>query len=324
MFEYQIKANGKNITNQIKPYLISIQINDVIGDKADTVKLILTDENGLLALPTTGVSLNISIFEHNQLVSFGSFVVDEVCYRQVPTTIEVSATSISFDQSSEYQAMHSQKTRSFSNKRLKDIIAQIANEHKLDYSVSDELGHYYIKHIEQINESNLAFLRRLSREQKSDFKLTYRRILFYEKDAKTVSNQSITPMNLNVSELNSICYKVQKRNHYNSIIVSYYHLDQAEVKEVIIGSGEPIYRATYVYESKEKALAIAKKILSEQQNKSDNLTFSMPGNLFLRAGQPIEIKGLKESIPNKWLLTEVNHQFEISGYVVTVKAKLSS
>ncbi|MCF6764825.1 hypothetical protein L3V82_03490 [Thiotrichales bacterium 19S3-7] len=322
MIDYQIKADNKDITQQIKPYLLSIEVIDAIGDKADMLNLSLSDSHDAFALPTTSVTLSFSVFDDNKLISFGHFMVDEVTYQKAPTTIQVNAKSIPFDQTFNYQSMHDQKMRSFMHTTLEEVVATIAKEHGLKHCVSHQLADNHIQHIDQVNESNLSFLKRLTRMYKCSLKITYQRIILLDKEASSASGKAIKEIQLSIKQMSSFYYKTQKRNQYRCAIVPYYQLDQADLKEVKVGDKQPVYRATYVYESEQKALAVAHKILLEQQQKQDMLTFSLSGHFRLRAGQPIAIKGLQQAIPNNWLIVEARHKFDRNGYKTDIKAKL--
>ncbi|MCF6777648.1 hypothetical protein L3V83_13845 [Thiotrichales bacterium 19X7-9] len=317
---YKIEANDKNITDMISEHLISLTINDSLGDNSDSLSLTLSDSNEDIQFPKAGAELKVSLGTKNNLHSFGVFVVDHVSYKTPPSLIEISAKSVPFNQSKQFQAMQSKLNRSFDQTTIGDIVKQIANEHGLSYSVAPELESTPITHIDQTNESNVSFLYRIARLHNIKLKLTYEKIILLQTDGQTVTGKDIQPIELELTEISTLSYSTQKKISYQSVITQYHNLDTGNTEEVTIGKGDPVMRTSYLYPDKEQAKKMAEKVLAKAQDDSDELSISIMGNVNLIAGVPIKIKNLREDILQDWVIKTANHTLSEAGYLTNISA----
>ncbi|MCF6766623.1 hypothetical protein L3V82_12670 [Thiotrichales bacterium 19S3-7] len=315
---YQITANDTDITALLNDYLISLTITDSIGDHSDSLTIVLHDTQEQISFPPAGAELKISLGAKDSLSSFGTFVVDQVSYKTPPSMIEISAKSVPFNKSNQYQAMQTQKNRSFDQTTVGTIVNQIANEHALAAVIAPEIESKLVDHIDQTNESNVGFLHRLARLHNAKLKLTYEKILLLKAQGRTVNGNDITPIDLNLTDLTSLSYTTQKKISYQSVIAQYHDIDSGETKEIIIGFGEPVMRATYLYPDESQARQMAEKVLSKAQDDSDEINFSMAGNPQIISGVPIKISGLRADISQDWVVKTAIHSLSESGYVVSI------
>ncbi|MCF6767585.1 hypothetical protein L3V86_04320 [Thiotrichales bacterium 19S11-10] len=319
---YKIEANDKDITKTLNDHLISLTINDSIGDNADSINLSLDDAKNQIEFPKAGAELKVSLGTKNNLHSFGVFVVDHVSYKIPPATIEISAKSVPFNKSKQFQPMQSKKNRSFDQTTLGEIIKQIANEHGLTSSIAPEIESINIEHIDQTNESNVGFLYRLARLYNGKLKLTYEKIILLKDNGKTVSGKDISPIELELTELTNLSYSAQKKISFKSVIAQYHNLDTGKTEEITVGSGSPVMRTNYLYPDKDQAQKMAEKVLSKTQDDSDELNFTIIGDVRLIAGVPITIKKLRDDIPNGWVIKTANHTLSESGYLTNISANI--
>ncbi|MCF6766762.1 hypothetical protein L3V86_00070 [Thiotrichales bacterium 19S11-10] len=81
-------------------------------------------------------------------------------------------------------------------------------------------------------------------------------------------------------------------------------------------------RTNYLYPDKDQAQKMAEKVLSKTQDDSDELNFTIIGDVRLIAGVPITIKKLRDDIPNNWVIKTANHTLSESGYLTNISANI--
>ncbi|MCF6766799.1 hypothetical protein L3V86_00255 [Thiotrichales bacterium 19S11-10] len=318
MIDIQILVNNNPLSNT---RLNSILVIDKIGDQADHLELTYTNASDQVNLSKPSSIIDVSMGSNNKLYNFGKFSLSEMSISQPSNLLKLKGSSVPFFQVN-HQSLQSQYERSFKMIAINDLVSLIAKESGLAYSVSKSIGQIIFEQIDQNNESNIAFLKRLANVLEADLKITYQRILLLEKQAQTVNGENIKPVTLSANDFKNLNYHTTKRNYYRSAIVSYHQLDKGGINEIQVGEGQPIYRSSYTYENKENAIKIAKQILKDRSSEKDKLQFSVANAFHLRAGMPIEIQDLTIDIPNSWVITEAKHHYSKTGYVVDVSARL--
>ena len=96
------------------------------------------------------------------LVKMGKFMVDEVELSGPPNQISITARSSDTFEKSNLGSIVSPKSRSWHDITFPDMVAAIAKENKLSPLVSPRLEGIIVDHIDQTEESDLAFLNRVA------------------------------------------------------------------------------------------------------------------------------------------------------------------
>lgn len=77
--DFQILADGKDITATCRDRLISLRITDKAGLESDEVEVTLDDRDGAIALPRHGALIDASLGYHETgLTRIGQYRIDEV------------------------------------------------------------------------------------------------------------------------------------------------------------------------------------------------------------------------------------------------------
>lgn len=161
---FSIQAEGKDITRVLQECLSELTLTDYGGAtaKADELKISLISET--LALPTKGARLQVALGFNEQLIDKGWFVVSGVSSGGPPRRIELYATAAPMNAQKQPGDVTSQKTRSWDNLRLADIVKTVATDNGLIPRVADALKDIHISHIDQVAESDANLLARLARD----------------------------------------------------------------------------------------------------------------------------------------------------------------
>ncbi|MBK2258973.1 phage late control D family protein [Francisella philomiragia] len=327
--DFQVLANDVDITKKIKSLgSYNINITDNIGDQADSFSMRISDANSELVFPQNNTKLQVYVGYKDTLHDFGYFYITDVKYsysKGQGAFIDVVASSVPFTETDIYKSMQTSYERSFSNTTVSAVVNTIAQEHNLTADINPTIGAKVVNSISQHNESNIGFLYRFIREYGGVLKPTHSRLLVLADDKGTnVSGATLDTVSIDISDCNNITYNSKKSSKYNSVQADYQSTDTAKIKTVTVGSGDPVLKLSYIYESEELAQTAASKVLNKSNLNNDTLNLDMTGNPELIAGAPISITGLREDIPQNWYIGTANHSLSKSGYSTSLQLTIRS
>ncbi|GGG02852.1 MULTISPECIES: phage late control D family protein [Cysteiniphilum] len=324
VIDYQILADNKDITEKIKAALVSLTITDTTGDHADGLSLRLADYTDSLKFPESSAKLNVHLGYKDNLHDFGFFFVDTMSYSYPPSVLSLNANSVPFAASNTYKAMQTQQTRSFDNTTVQGLVEQIAKEHGLESSVTPEIGKITIEHIDQTDEGNIGFLYRVVRQYGGTLKPTHTKLVVLDAKGKNANNEDMPTVTLDLKEISQLSYSSKKEAKFRSVTAKYHDVDTAETKKITMGNGQPEFLLSYTYENETAAKAMAKKVLDGYSLDTDSINITTVGNPAIIAGVPIEIKGLREDIPQEWYVKTATHSLSKQGYQTSAQLTLQS
>lgn len=155
---YQVLVDGSDISAAIRPRLMSMTITDNRGFTADTIEITLDDSDGQLDMPRRGATLRAFIgWQGSALVDKGTYKIDEVEHNGAPDVLTIRGKSADLR-----GGMNKLRERSWHQTTVNSIVEQLAAPYQLTPCVGDSLKGQLIDHIDQTNESDLAFLTRLA------------------------------------------------------------------------------------------------------------------------------------------------------------------
>lgn len=172
-----ILYNNKNITKNISKYIQSVTYTDYEKDQSDELTITVNDFEGYFQndwRPVKGDKISAKLgYEGETLLDCGTFTVDEpeIEISQEGDTFNIRALAASIN-----QKIREKNSKSYVNKTLVEIAKQIAKKH--GYTVAGSAGFIKIPYEMQYNETDLAFLKRISASYGYIFKLTDNVITF--------------------------------------------------------------------------------------------------------------------------------------------------
>jgi phage protein D len=309
--DYNIKANGQDITALIKKHFISMTVVDEAGVKSDTFELRLSDHQNELELPRKDAELIVSMGYENALSMMGVYIVDEVDLIGPPDIIIIRAKAAKMSGS-----LKAPKAKSWHETTLGNIVGTIASEHGLEAKVAAELSGIEIAHVDQTDESNLHFLTRLAKQYDAIAKPTAKRLIVAPKgQSKSSSGKALSAINVPRSATSSHRITLADRGKYASVRASWHNLDTGQSETVIAGTGKPAYTLRQKYDNQAGAMAAAKAKLSafNRGQGVGNINLSI-GNAEVMAESPITLSGFRAGVDGKWVASRVVHTLNKSGY----------
>lgn len=300
---YEVKANGNDITQLIKGRLLLLQVTDSQGEQSDTVDIEVDNRDQKISFPETGASLDISIGYDNNLVFKGTFEVDEL-----EEPLEVDTLRIHGKAAKIKQSFKAPKDASFDDISLGDLVNQIAGHHNFEPVISSSLASVMFEHIDQVAESDMNLLSRLVKDHGGMVKPVANKLLVLTKDeAKTASGKKIPTVTIDDPADSKGRVVITERSNYNQVKAYWFDEDLQERQEVTAGSGEPVYVIRTRYKDQDKAQAKADAKLRALQRGKKELTLTRPLMPALVAEGPVTISNHKASANGDWIVEEVVH-----------------
>lgn len=166
---YKIVYNGKDITEDISPWLLDATYTDKLTGESDELDLTIANLDGRWMdawYPDHGAEIKFEYgYLGQQLVSAGAFSVDEIELASAPDTVRIRCLAAGVS-----DMVRSRKGKAYEETTLKDIVAQVAR--RLKAEVKGTIAHIPIAKATQYAETPWAFLVRLCREHGYEVKLT--------------------------------------------------------------------------------------------------------------------------------------------------------
>lgn len=315
--EFQIIADGNDITSAIRKGLLSLNVSDEAGITSDKVEIRLDDSKGIIALPRTGAELEVFIgYKETGLVRMGLYVVDEVLLSGEAKTLGIRARAANMRKS-----LKSPKTRSWDKVTLGNMVERIASEHGLTPRISEEFANLAVEHVDQ-TESDLNLLTRLARQHDAAVKPVGEFLVFVPKgQAKTAAGVHIPNIMVNVKEITSWSATFAERGKYGAVVGEYHNAETAVKENVKVGSGEPVFTLRHNHSNADEAKQAAKAQLERFTRGTGTLQLTAPGNTRFMAEGKIEVTGVRTGVDGQWMIKKVDHNLDGNGYSCRIDAE---
>ena len=332
---YQVLVDGQDISAAIRPRLIGLSLADNRGFEVDTIEISLDDTDGKLALPRRGAILQALIgWQGSALVDKGTYTIDEVEHSGAPDVLTIRGKSANLRGD-----MNKLRERSWHDVTLGDIVSQLATRYSLIPSVGESLSAQALDHIDQTNESDLAFLTRLADQWDAIATVKSGRLLFIKAgQAMTASGQPLPTITLTRQDGDQHRFSVADRNAYTGVVAYWQDNQGAQKKqiavkrkqkepepgvevdkaqhELLVGDSENVKHLRHVYANEGNAKRAARAEWERLQRGVAEFEINLAvGRPELYPEQPAIVSGFKPDIDSApWLLTQVVHDLSGSGY----------
>lgn len=312
---FKVTVSDEDITDLLSSRLISLEIQDLAGSESDSVSITLDDTNNTITLPNHGAKLKVWLGYRSELIEVGEYTVDEVELSGPPDTLRITGRAANLR-----EQLKAPRSRSWHNITLGELVTSIASEHTLIPRISERYFNEPIRHIDQLNESDLNLLVRLANQYDAVCKPVGQKLLFVDRaQGKTVSGAKIPPVTLTKSELSSWSTTIPDRAVYQSVIATYTDAAGGHLVEVQAGKGEPVYRIRTPFPEEEQATKAAVGKLAKISRTERTLIISLPGRPDLVAETPVVISDMRTGLAGEWLVEKATHSMSSVGFVSRVE-----
>ena len=213
-----------DITAEINADLLSFSYTDCADDEADEVSITLKDPDGNGAgawAPERGAKLNAMLFtESRGMLNTGMMSVDRMSVSGSPRVFALQAVSIPLDNT----IRRTIKNRNFEGLTLQAVAGQIAGEAGLTLLFDSQIDPEYDR-IDQRQESDLAFLKRLGDEAGVSVKVSDTQLILFDQ-ASYESKEPVKLLTLGTSPVLSWNFEMQQSERYRACTVKWRDIRQ--------------------------------------------------------------------------------------------------
>ena len=311
--------NGKNVTDYLTPYVLSVTYEDVYHGESDTIEI--TIENRDLRwlqnwYPEKGdtVVLNIGYKDEPHLPC-GEFEIDEIEFsgsRTSGDTVHLRGIATPFKKS-----IREKRTIAYENVTLSKIVRLIAERNGMNAVIELDADPTF-KRIDQKQKADLTFLRELAEKYNASVKVQGNTVYFISNDRLKERKPALT-----IERKDVISYSLRDKTHniYKGIIITYHDPKTKKLlkyREDWTGykAGADYLKINEKIESLEEAKIRARAERHKYDSKERTGRITMPGNPQIMAGLVIALNGFG-LMDGNWLIERTRHTISRMGGWVT-------
>ena len=308
---FELFYEQKNITQDVSPYVTSIEYTDVEHGESDELQISFEDSEKLWQdawIPTKGDCLRAYIgYEAEKLLNCGQFEIDELEYDTPPDVVTVKGLATGIK-----KQLRQKNSVGYENKTLKQIAKEIADRH--GYTLVGEIADVRVDRITQHQERDLTFLTKLAEQYGYIFKIAENNLVFYD----VQQLKGAKPLQIFYkSDLSHINLREKTSQKYKAVQVSYYDAKKkktvrATARNENVAKGDTL-KINVRCSSKKQAIVQANAALNTADTKIEG-SIELMGNPYLIAGSNIELKGIGH-FSGKYHIKQARHVLDRnSGY----------
>lgn len=325
---YAVTYNGKNITEDVTRFLLSLTYTDRVGEKSDEVELRFDDADGRWRTtwaPAKKDKITVEIGDGTVSVNCGTFEVDEIEYEGPPDTLVLRAIATGTS-----KAVRTKKSSAHEKKTLKQIAQAVADANGL--TLQGTIENITIARATQHRETDLAFLHRLADEYGHVFSvrdgvMTFHSVFELEgaAAASVIEYSDLVRYSVRVKTVGTYKEtKVASRNPGKNEVVSTSYKGNTQDNADGIPFAQVVAEDTQVIHNKTEDAGQADRKAKAAHHKANSKEvtgdFEAPGRPLLLAGTNHAIHGLG-MFSGVFHITESRHTISRNNYTTSFQAK---
>lgn len=314
--------NKKDVTADLSDYILSLTYTDYEKGQSDELVIELKDGDDRFKgdwKPQKGDKISAKIgYTEQKMIDCGTFTVDEGTLNSSSDgdtfTIRALAASIN-------DKIREKVSKVYENKTLVDIAKEIGKKH--GFTVAGKEGYLKVGRLTQYQESDLAFLHRISSTYGYVFKLTDNVLTFTHTDTLDEAKPLTT---VNRSAIKSLSLSDSSTKSYNRCTVKYRNPKTGKVHSTSVSSdktgvkNETLKINDKVCSSKKEAQAIAQSNLRKGSKTISGSVTLKVGNPYCIAGVNFNLSGYK-TYDNSYHITQSSHRVTKDDWEVSMEVE---
>lgn len=325
---------GTDITEDIKPYFLSLTYTDDTDDLSDDLKIEVQDRDGIWledwlseaveAAAGGKLAISATIKPENWLkdgtLKTGSFELDSVNASGPPAKVVIKATSLAFS-SSIRQTKNSKK---WENCKLSKIAAEIAAAGGMGCLYESSVNPFYDE-VEQTKQSGIAFLQKLCEDAGISIKATDGKIVLYDQATyEAKAPVLVIEKGANGGYINYKLASGSADTQYAKCRVSYMDPATGKCIEGTAEDGsvtnEQCLQVTAKVSSAGEAQTLAQKYLRKHNKLAKTATFTLVGDTGLVAGLTVQLENWG-GWSGKYIIKKATHTVGGGGYTTKIEMR---
>ncbi|WP_343032315.1 contractile injection system protein, VgrG/Pvc8 family [Sphingobium limneticum] len=281
-----------------------------------------------MAIPKEGAVLHVQLgWKQGRdvtvgLIDKGSYKVDDVAHSGPPDQITVRARAADFT-----SQIRNRRQQSWKNTTLGAVLKDVAGRNGLTLRMAADLASIALPSISQSRESDLAFLRRLGRENDAVATIKDKRLIFARKGAgKTTSGKALPTLTIHRTDGDRHIWQRQTRDGQEGVRASWHDKKKAKRQTVTIGKadGAKSLRKIHADEASARRAAIAERERIKRAPATIDLKLAL-GRADAIPEARVKVSGYKDVIDARtWLISEATHRIDkTAGFISELKMEAS-
>lgn len=324
--QIEVTIDGNPVAGAFYERLVSITVTDKDEADADTVDIELHDgPPSFLAIPRKGAIIDVRL-GYGTLRSLGKFTVDKVSVKCLPYSMSISGKSADLRKTK----LKEKKERHWDNKKLKDIVGEIAQENGLTPAIDSEIGDFEYPWLAQQDEQGFQFLYRLAERHNALFNIKNGRLIFAKRGSGNsaagtfVGSVVVTPPVIVEGTCN---FEANDRTKYSKVVAYYQDSDTAKRVEIEAEGdedGDSVFRIPEPFASLEEADKAAQARAKDLKRGEGAANVTVIGDTAITAGAPLLFQGVRPGLDGApYIIDTATHTFSKGeGYRTQISAKL--
>lgn len=314
--KYRGSGDSKVITDRVSEFTYS----DAATGESDVVaiKIHNVDQAFLERMPQRGDSFDAEIRlsdwdEENVLKIFecGRFCVDDQDFSGWPLTANIGGTSLP-----EKRAFHAtDRTCTWEATSISEIASEICGRYGL--SLQYEGPDCYIDNVEQTEETDCGFLKKLCEDYGLNIKVYRGIVVIYDAvlyEAKPAARK------IKLTDFLDWSYSGTMTEIYTGATIQYSNSQQEEEYEVEIGGGGRMLNISEKVDNIEAAIIKARAKVNKANRSEETFSGTLPGDPLLCAGMNFELTGVP-GIKGKYFIDKISHSITAgNAYKMSITA----
>jgi hypothetical protein len=315
--DWRVTLDGQDLSDRLRPRLVSLSLSEKRGDEADQLDIVLTDHDGGLAIPPEGAVLQLQLgWKQGRdvaigLIDKGSFKVDDVSHSGPPDQITIRARAADFT-----SAIRNRRDKSWKDTTLGAVLRDVAGRNGLTARIAPALASIALKSMTQSRESDIAFLRRLGRENDAVATIKDNNLIFAAKGAgQTSTGKTLPTLTIRRDQGGTHNWQRQKRDGQAGVTASWHDKKAAKRQTFTVGEAEGAKKLRKIFpdEASARRAAVAERDRLKRAPATLDVTLPL-GRPDAMPEARVKVSGYKDQIDaTPWLITEVTHRLDTSG-----------
>ena len=331
----QVTFDGTDITNDIKPYLLSLSYTDSEEDESDKLQIQLQDretlwleswlEEAINATAASRLKISAVITPENWgtgggSLPTGSFELDSVEASGPPSEVSIGGVSLGYGSS----IRQTKKKKAWENYTLSSIAGEIAGNGGLSCMYEAAKDPFY-KRVEQSKETDIKFLKDLCHDAGISLKCTDGQLVLFDQSTYEAKPPVMTIKRGDGSYDTYRLSTEAAETQYGSCHVSYMDAATGSLIEATAkaegddGKSGQCLEITAKVEDAGEAEELAKQHLRLHNKFNRTASFTLAGNTALVAGVTMQLEGFG-GWDGKYIIKQAEHSVS-SGYTTTVNMR---
>lgn len=307
---FSVTVDNTDYTSVISDRLKSLTLTDVAGFRSDFIEIALDDRAPAIKVPAHGAVIKVALgYAGGALLDKGAYTHSETDFEFPPSGMLIRATAANLR-----AAFRAARTRSFDNVTLGDVVASIAKEHGYQALVAPELAGVTFTHLDQVEESDIALLTRLARDQGAMFKSAGGALVIIPSGyGRNPMGKILPTITLRPEHVTTLTVTRHDRDRAGAIVAKWQDFGAAELRRVQAGSGTPVIELGDLYPDDKLAYAAAAAELKRRQRSSATGSVTLPGDPTLMAEARLVLESFRDGVDGEYTITQVKHVIDKKG-----------